>query len=1238
MSVEQPPVRCERRPKDDTKLVGYDEYIDTQIRSTRRAVKLVDLATALILLAAGMLAFLLTAAVVENWVMPGGYSFIERVALFTVLAAGVVFFAFRWLWPLLARAINPVYAAQAIEQSSPTLKNSLINLLLFRQRRSDISDAVYHTLEEQAAQRLTRVPLDSAVDRTLLIRCGYVLIGIVALAGLYKIFSPKDPLVAARRVLMPWARIVPASRVTITAIEPGTTTVSRGEFLDVSAEVRGLGEDETVALRFTTSDGQFVDKVVPLKINRDTSRFTCRVPDEAPTTGGAGLTRNLIYHLEAGDARSLDYKVTVVAAPSILVERVQYDYPEYTGYVDHEVAGLGDLRAIEGTNVTIHARANDPIREVDVDFDADGVRDVNMAASDSEAQATFALALREDRQTPEHASYVLRFANKDGRTNRDPVKHSITVDPDLSPEAAIVAPQEKIFDVRLDQPVTIEVESNDPDFGLAGVRLKGQLAGRDLLDKPLLSAKHRGGHRSQYKFFASDHKLKAGDVVQYWVEATDVRAPVANVTKSETKALRIVSPDPARQPPPDRLAQNDRQQPRDQQRGDQQQGQADKETGRQGDKESHGGNAQDNQAVGRDAQQSEDQGQGNKETGGQGEGEEKQEGETGRQGDKESSGAGQGSERNPNAEGADPQSTQQGAGKDQSGGQAGKDQQSSRGEQNGKQSQQGDNQNKQTGAGTAGGESSKDGAQSAGTRPDEGEREGEKGSGGKGEKTKPQSELGDQKSPVSSEGDNDGDAFERIRRHMQQKGELKDGESESDEGGDVGGDAQRSAERSDKETRRQGDKEKSEGAPQKDGQSESLKGDKDKETGRRGDKDARGADAQKEKGESKDGEQKEMGTESGVGEESREEKAPQGDETGTKGESGAGEEQKPDGAPNSQSQLKPSEKREQAASNKDQTDKTEPSAAAHGKKESDSQGEQGGGKSGGGEEGGGQKSPRDGTGSAGENQSADKGAGESSEKGAGNNSQTAGRDAQSNRPTGESDGVTQGRGSKTRQGDKETGRQGEGEEKPEAEKGRGRDEENREAVSRDAERSAAQGQGDKEKGRQEDKENQDAKPPGERRGSQTGEGGGKVPDEAIQPGQSGGTAPDGDAANLEYARKQTDMVLEKLSDQLNRKKVDENLLKDLGWSEADLQKFIQRWQARKDAAARNDAAGEAARRELDDALRSLGLRRGPLQQSKVRDDTMRDLREGYRGPVPPAYQERLRAYNQGVSRAKREAE
>lgn len=138
--------------------------------------------------------------------------------------------------------------------------------------------------------------------------------------------------------------------------------------------------------------------------------------------------------------------------------------------------------------------------------------------------------------------------------------------------------------------------------------------------------------------------------------------------------------------------------------------------------------------------------------------------------------------------------------------------------------------------------------------------------------------------------------------------------------------------------------------------------------------------------------------------------------------------------------------------------------------------------------------------------------------------------------------------------------------------------------------------------------------------------------------QTDATAPAADPANLEYAREQTDLVLEQLSDQLRRKDVDSRLLDELGWTEAELQEFLRRWQSLKTEAGQDTPAGDAAQRELDDALRSLGLRRGPLQQRRLPEDQMRDLSDSYRDTVPLEYQQRLRAYNQGISRSRSEAD
>src|SRR5690606_27478780 len=138
------------------------------------------------------------------------------------IVIGGGYYAVRVIIPLLLRRVNAVYAALAIEQNLPTLKNSLVNLLLLRNSGSSASAAVLEAVEAQAASRLAQVDTEVHVDRTRLIRLGYVLIGVMALAALYKFVSPKDPLQTFQRVFSPWAAISAPTRVQIARVTPAT--------------------------------------------------------------------------------------------------------------------------------------------------------------------------------------------------------------------------------------------------------------------------------------------------------------------------------------------------------------------------------------------------------------------------------------------------------------------------------------------------------------------------------------------------------------------------------------------------------------------------------------------------------------------------------------------------------------------------------------------------------------------------------------------------------------------------------------------------------------------------------------------------------------------------------------------------------------------------------------------------------------------------------------------------------
>ena len=129
----------------------------------------------------------------------------------------------------------------------------------------------------------------------------------------------------------------------------------------------------------------------------------------------------------------------------------------------------------------------------------------------------------------------------------------------------------------------------------------------------------------------------------------------------------------------------------------------------------------------------------------------------------------------------------------------------------------------------------------------------------------------------------------------------------------------------------------------------------------------------------------------------------------------------------------------------------------------------------------------------------------------------------------------------------------------------------------------------------------------------------------------------GDDPNLQYAREATDLALEYLRDQQTQS--DQELLDRLGWTKEDIQKFVSRWEQMKREAARQDDRGQQARRQLDDALRSLGIRPAPdrLRQGSGMEDGLRGVRQSGRNTRPPAeYRDQYDAYLRSTARSNME--
>ncbi len=1123
--------------------------VDQQIQRTRRSLKIVDASTGLIALTIGVLVYLLAVAALEHWVLAHGWSPAARSVLLGVLLLGVTWYGTRIFWPLLRRPINPAFAAQAIEHSSPSLKNSLLNLLLLRGQRQQLPQRVYHAIEQQAAQRLAQVPVDTGIDRSATLRLGYILVGVIALCTLYGIVSPKDPLTSVARILLPWSPIAVPSRVQISAITPGDTSLARGERLRIAAEILGLEPEETAQLVYTTRDQQQVDQRHLMTPPSDGFRYVSQLPHSLARGETAGIEQDLTYWIEAGDARSPRYQVTVFARPTLVVQKLRYNYPDYTGYPSREVQHTGDIRALVGTRVTLVATANKPIATAHVDFDADGRQDLRMEADGQQATVTFPLEL--DGRNPRYQNYVLRYQTTSGRHNRFPPQYQIDVIPDYAPEIQLLLPAESIREVTLQEEIEFQLEARDPDFAVQEVSLRGEVAGKQIVTERLLSQDHRGRFLGQLRKTPAELGLRVGDVLEYWGVAADNRRPTANVAATPRQRLRVVDP---QQPTRGNQAADDPQQ-----------------TPQPGENETQPAeNPQPEQTAGAE--------------GGA-------EGEEGAEADAaagESGGAGQQGSSTESA-------TENGAG---GAGPSGSDQSGDAG-----------------GEPAAGGKSerSPDGSQD----PDAGQTADDQRPPQPGDQSASAAER-QEREQVSPAGDDDGTAFQRMAEHFDQHGSSDDLAHDGQAAGDPSRPDQ-SRDASEGQPRDgqtgEGHEERSQHGQSADGQSP----DGQSPAGQAGDQRPDPTTTQSE--DAAQDQQASDNTDASPADGARDQNPTQQDPstapTGTPtadqrpsnnateepadSPSGTAEDSisEPDtggNTPGSSQGSAPSDGPQKPHDNTDAgaaSQHNDPQAPGRDRGTSETSSRQGGDRSGAGAEGAGQPTAREGTGGAGTQQAADQGGG--TEPGQGETGQQPGDQAADKNQPGSPNPRPATRDSQLDQPGSPNSR----------------------PATRNSQLDQA---GDPASSTSRPSTNSG-------KASAAGSGGDSAPPPSgeIEPG---------DAANLDYARQQTDLVLERLEDQLQKNTVDQQLLDKLGWNQDELRKFVNRWKnLRAQAQAENPPA--AAQQELDDALRSLGLspRRRYGFQSKTATDQLRDLQDAYRGRTPLEYQERVRAYIKGTATA-----
>ena len=539
--------------KSRGEFVDYDRYIDRQLRKARSQIRSVDTLSSIIICVTGILGYLLLSVLIDHWMVKGGLSTVGRWLIF----AG---FSFSLLSYLVLAALLPLF---------PRLMKIRWLAWLNHQVSLPVVKKVHPYYAARAIENSDQKFKNSLVNFLDLCRSRRQLSPIVAEAVEYQAASNLSEIQVEqvvqrdRLIVISWFFVIlvlvncvymllspknawsSIGRVLFPPMH--ITAPTRTVFMDIlpgDAEVYA-GEQVMVSLRV---NGAHPDKVMLYYTTTNTRQHvqrpitmnqiekSNRYQVQLPNDSLDGVQESFSYFVAGGDGKTETFQVRVLVPPTARVEKVTYEYPSYTG-LDKKETSLADIDALEGTKVSITASTNVVPEKARVDFGNQVVQDLAMKVTGRQLQASFVLELGGDDY--EYRNYRVDFRTKGNQVNPRPSIHTIKVFPDLSPEVSILQPA-KDMDLAANGVMAIVVRAFDPDFGLGSVRLVLK-RNTDPVSSILLGDGRQLGMDSTetFQLDCAEHGYRPGDEIQYWVEVRDNKIPLANQAETPIFHVRI---------------------------------------------------------------------------------------------------------------------------------------------------------------------------------------------------------------------------------------------------------------------------------------------------------------------------------------------------------------------------------------------------------------------------------------------------------------------------------------------------------------------------------------------------------------------------------------------------------------------------------------------------------------------------------------------------------------------------
>lgn len=424
--------------------------------------------------------------------------FMRGVGYLLVLAVVV-----RYMVRPLVRRTSDERFALYVEERAPALRQSLLSAVheLHAPVAERASPSLTARLMERTLAVMTPLQRNRELERPRVQRAMRSL-GVIALAVILMVtIGPRQLRHTARQIFAPWSVAEAATPTLAVRVLPGNAAIPRGAAVDVRARLDGFAADGAELVFRSDSSAEWVR--VPMGRDSVAGNFTSRVFD---------LTHATEYFVDANGIRSPTYLLRVTDLPALSTLAIDLRYPAYTGLAAEHIKAGGDVAAVVGTVVTIHATITKPVRSGVLAFD-NGSRIALAVGADGLLSASFPVKTT--------GFYRVDLVAPDGVSVPGSVQYAVEALPDRPPTVKITEPGRDTKVTNIEE-VTVAVSATD-DYGVEALALRYRVNGGDehVLALSDSGRRHPIDARATHTFFLEELKLVPGDLITYHAVARD---------------------------------------------------------------------------------------------------------------------------------------------------------------------------------------------------------------------------------------------------------------------------------------------------------------------------------------------------------------------------------------------------------------------------------------------------------------------------------------------------------------------------------------------------------------------------------------------------------------------------------------------------------------------------------------------------------------------------------------------